>query len=87
MNHRHVSQNLRAWIYKNEDTCVCGCFLLMTGRPVDGNDTEKVGGGRQKSEKVGGGRQKSEKVGGGRQKSEKVGEREAKKRLESENVR
>lgn len=77
MNHRHVSQNLRAWIYKNEDTCVCGCFLLMTGRPVDGNDTEKVGGGRQKSEKV----------GGGRQESEKVGEREAKKRLESENVR
>ena len=77
MNHRHASQNLRAWIYKNEDTCVCGCFLLMTGRPVDGNDTEKVGGGRQKSEKV----------GGGRQKSEKVGEREAKKRLESENVR
>ena len=77
MNHRHTSQNLRAWIYKNEDTCVCGCFLLMTGRPVDGNDTEKVGGGRQKSEKV----------GGGRQKSEKVGEREAKKRLESENVR
>lgn len=67
MNHRHVSQNLRAWIYKNEDTCVCGCFLLMTGRPVDGNDTEKVGGGRQKSEKV--------------------GEREAKKWLESENVR
>lgn len=53
MNHRHASQNLRAWIYKNEDTCVCGCFLLMTGRPVDGNDTEKVGGGRQKSEKVG----------------------------------
>ena len=77
MNHIHVSQNLRAWIYKNEDTCVCGCFLLMTGRPVDGNDTEKVGGGRQKSEKV----------GGGRQESEKVGEREAKKRLESENVR
>ena len=67
MNHRHASQNLRAWIYKNEDTCVCGCFLLMTGRPVDGNDTEKVGGGWQKSEKV--------------------GEREAKKRLESENVR
>lgn len=67
MNHRHASQNLRAWIYKNEDTCVCGCFLLMTGRPVDGNDTEKVGGGRQKSEKV--------------------GEREAKKWLESENVR
>ena len=67
MNHRYASQNLRAWIYKNEDTCVCGCFLLMTGRPVDGNDTEKVGGGRQKSEKV--------------------GEREAKKWLESENVR
>ncbi|OLR55399.1 hypothetical protein BHK98_04570 [Hornefia porci] len=45
--------NLRAQVYKNEDTCICGCFLLMPGEREGDAGRKRSVKGRQRSVEVG----------------------------------